>query len=169
MFEIGDAVVHPKLGVGVVVGFTELQWGGHIKQCYDIELADKSGSNLIVPIETTYASGLRLAVSEFGLKQVWCVLCGKPSELPKDHRERHRLMEEKLHAGSILGIAEAIRDMAWREQGDEKPTGKGKQILQKGILLLAAEVAAVQGINLSEAKEQIRSRLQRNLSPEIGI
>jgi RNA polymerase-interacting CarD/CdnL/TRCF family regulator len=169
MFEIGDAVVHPKLGAGIVVGFTQLQRDGQDKQYYDIELASKSGGNLMVPIENADANGLRPAVSKLRLKQVWRVLCDNPSELPKDYKERQELIDEKLQTGSILAIAEAIRDMAWRQQEKKKLTSKGKRTLEKGILLLAAEVATVQGTDLSEAKEQIQTRLQRDLLPKMGV
>ena len=42
MFEIGDAVVHPTRGAGVVTGFKELQRRGTSERYYKIKLDNVS-------------------------------------------------------------------------------------------------------------------------------
>lgn len=41
----------------------------------------------------------------------------------------------------------------------------GKQIYEKGLTLLAGEIAAVQGIDLADAETQVKARLSESLSP----
>jgi CarD family transcriptional regulator len=160
MFKVGDAVVHPARGAGVVAGFERLQRDGSTRRYYNIELLGDSSSNLMVPVESAESIGLRPAVSRSRLKEVWGVLHAKPDALPSDHKARYSLVEAKLQAGDILRIAEAVRDMAWRKKQRGNLTGHGKRIYQRGMMLLTAEIAAAQGVALTDAEAQVRARLQ---------
>ena len=101
---------------------------------------------------------MRCAISPSELDQVWRVLCDDPEPLPDDHRERYRSLEQHLSSGHILQIAKAVRDIAWRQkQGRMRQTGQ--QLYDRGMLLLAGEIAVTQSVTLAEAEAQIHARL----------
>jgi CarD family transcriptional regulator len=163
MFKEGDAVVHPVRGAGVVKTVEERQWRGSDALYYRIGLLSQPGSNLMVPVEAAKEIGLRRAISRTRLKQVWRVLSTDPEKLPTEHKERYQLLEDKLHAGDVLQIAEAVRDMAWRQQREGRLTTRGKRMYEEGMTLLAGEIAAVKGIDLTDAEAQVRSTLKESL------
>jgi len=162
-FKAGDAVVHPIRGAGVVEKVEEREWRGSNTQYYRIDLLSQPGSSLMVPIETAKAIGLRAAIPQSRLKRVWRVLRGDPGQLPPEHKERYELLEGKLHAGEVLQVAEAVRDMAWRRQNEGRLTTRGKRIYEEAITLLAGEVAAAQGIDLADAEAQVKEKLKESL------
>ncbi len=164
MFKPGDAIVHPVRGAGVVVRIEERQWRGKNDQYYRIQLLGQPGSSLMIPIGAVKTIGIRRAISRSKLSRVWRVLRADPGTLPSDHKERYQLLESKLHAGDIMQVAEAVRDMAWRQQIEGNLTTRGKRIYEEGMRLLAGEVAAAQGIDLSNAENQIRAKLWESLS-----
>ena len=166
MFKVGDAIVHPTRGTGIVVGYEEFKLSGDTKEYYSIELLGESSSSLLVPIDNVDTVGLRRAVSKSKLSEVWRVLKGNPRKLPDDHKERYSRLETKIHAGSIIKIAEAVRDMAWRRSQEKGLTGKGRRIYDRGMTLLTAEVAAVQGIEMADAEAQVKLRLKDNIPSE---
>jgi RNA polymerase-interacting CarD/CdnL/TRCF family regulator len=56
--------------------------------------------------------------------------------------------------------------MAWRRKQDDKGlTHRGKRLYEQGMKLLAGEVAAVEEIDLSDARTQIWKQLRENLPP----
>lgn len=165
MFKEGDAVVHPIRGAGVVECLEERQWQGDDTLYYRIDLLSQPGSSLMVPVEAAKKIGLRRAVSRSRLKQVWRVLCTDPQGLPMEHKERYELLEEKLHAGEVLRLAEAVRDMAWRQQRRGLTT-RGKRMYEEGMALLAGEIAAAKGIGYADAETQIRERLRQSLDSQ---
>jgi CarD family transcriptional regulator len=167
VFHVGDAVVHPARGAGVVVGLEEFRRNGDAMQYYDIELLGQSSTSLMVPVENAEEIGLRLAIPRARLKRVWRTLSANPDVLPSDYKARHSLMEEKLQTGKILQVAEAVRDMAWRQRS-EGLTKHGKQIYQRAMTLLAAEVAATQGVDLERGKSQVIAQLRENLPPRMA-
>lgn len=162
MFKAGDPVVHPVRGAGVVVCVEERQWRGTNDKYYRIKLLGQPASSLMVPISVAKTIGLRRAIPQSELDRVWQVLCADPEALPADHRERYELLESKLYAGDVLQIAEAVRDMAWRQRREGSLTTRGKRIYKEGMMLLAGEVAATQGMALHDAEAQIRAKLKDN-------
>ena len=69
------------------------------------------------------------------------------------------LLEEKLQSGNLLQIAEAVRDLTRRLQNQNSPTAGDRRKYQKGITLLAAEIAAARDDDLAHVEAQVRARL----------
>ena len=165
-FEAGDAIVHPVRGAGVVVRVEERQRRGGNDLYYRIELLGQPGTSLIIPISLAKTLGLRRAIPQSKLNQVWHVLCADPKTLPADHKERYKLLEDKLHTGDVFQVTEAVRDMAWRQQREGRLTTMGKRMYEEGTNLLAGEIAASQGVDVADAEAQIRARLEEHLLPD---
>jgi CarD family transcriptional regulator len=161
MFDTGDAIVHPTRGVGVVVDIQEREWQGTSSQYYQIELLGREPSlKLMIPIKEAEELGLRRAIRQSELVEVWRVLRSEPDELPQNHKTRHKLLREKLHAGDVFQVAEVLRDLTWRQREEDHLTTRGKRIYKEALMFLAAEIAAAQGIDVPEAKNQIREKLR---------
>ena len=166
-FKSGDAIVHPLRGAGIVVRVEERQWHGSKDMYYRIELLGQPGSSLMIPIEAAKKIGVRRAISRSKLNHVWRVLRANPQTLPDKHKERYQLLEDKLHAGDIFEVAEVVRDMAWRQQREGRLTTLGKRMYEEGLMLLAGEVAAAQGVDLADAEAEVKERLKKTMSPAV--
>ena len=156
-FKPDDAVMHPIRGAGVVEGVEEREWLGSRTSYYRIALIYPPGTGLWIPVSTAEEVGLRCAISPSKLDQVWRVLRDDPEPLPDDHRERYRSLEQHLSSGHTLQIAKAVRDLAWRQKQRGRQTGQ--QLYDRGMQLLAGEIAVTQGVSLVEAEAQIHARL----------
>lgn len=166
MFDTGDTIVHPTHGVGIVVDIKERKWRGNNSLYYEIELLGREPSvSLMVPVEAAGTIGLRHAITEAKLKQVWRVLRSNPETLPTDHKTRYRFLKEKLYTGDVFQVAEIVRDLAWRQQKNHL-TARGKRVYKEGLMFLAGEVAAAQGIDVAEATTQVRTKLREYVLPK---
>jgi CarD family transcriptional regulator len=163
MFKAGDAVVHPIRGAGVITSLEQRQWQGTDALYYRIDLLGQPGSNLMIPVGVADNLGLRRAASRSKLSKVWKVLQTDAKSLPTEHKERYQLLEDKLHAGDVLQVAEAVRDMAWRRYKEGGLTTRGKRMYEEGLSLLAGEIAAARGIDIADAETQVRDTLQEKL------
>jgi RNA polymerase-interacting CarD/CdnL/TRCF family regulator len=162
MFKVGDAVVHPTRGAGIVIDVEELRRRGDTEPYYNIDLLAPADTILMIPVNGAESQGVREAIQRSHLGKVWHVLQEDPEKLPSNYRTRHKLLNDKLYTGDILKVAEAVRDMAWRRRG-EGLTTRGRRIYKKGMRLLAGEIAAAQEIGLADAKAQVRKELRRSL------
>jgi CarD family transcriptional regulator len=166
MFEAGDAIVHPARGAGVVVRIEERQWHGTSGQYYRIKLLGQPGTSLMIPVGAAETIGLRPAASRSKLDHVWRVLRADPEKLPADHKARYELLNGKLYAGDVLQVAEAVRDMVWRQKQEGSLTTQGKRIYEDGMRILSGEIAASQAIDMADAETQVSEKLAEIVSSD---
>jgi CarD family transcriptional regulator len=160
MFDTGDTIVHPTHGVGVVVDINEREWRGSNSLYYQIDLLGREPSVcLMIPVEAAERLGLRAAIPQSQLEQLWRVLRSTPETLPANHKLRYKLLMDKLHGGDVFQVAEILRDLTWRRQKNHLTT-RGKQVYRDGVRFLAGEIAAAQGIDITEAATQVRTKLE---------
>ena len=162
-FATGDAIVHPVRGAGVVERIVERTWQGNAESYYRIRLLGQSGTMLMIPTSVTEKLGIRCALSRSAMKQLWRILLATPRRLPDRYKELRYLLQGKLGTGDIFQVAEAVRDMAWRQR-ETHLSATIKQLYEEGIRLLVGEIAATQDIEFVDADTQFRARLREHLS-----
>jgi CarD family transcriptional regulator len=167
MFEVGDSVVHPRRGAGIVTEIKQLRRHGDCQECYQISLAGRNRTSLILPVLDAERVGLRPAMRQSELARLWSVLSAHPGPLPDDPGDRRQLLEDRLHSGDSRQIAEAVRDVAWWRQRGNSLGRRGRRMARMCTEFLASEVAVAQGTNVEDAEAQIRARL--NTAPALEV
>jgi CarD family transcriptional regulator len=152
-FSVGDKVVHPAHGPGVITGVVHKQMVEGFEEYYVLRML-RPEMKMFVPVCMVSELGIRAAMSPSDVDRMLRILRRTPEELPDDHRERRSCLQDKLVSGSVRQVAEAVRDLAWRERCDHL-TGTDERLLGEGIELLAREMALVTGRPDNDAKEAI--------------
>jgi CarD family transcriptional regulator len=158
-FKTGDTIVHPVRGAGTVIRLMERPRDGNNEVYYKVKLLAQPEISLMVPISAVETLGLRHTIPQAQIKKVWRILHTDPTKLPDEHKKRYKVLEGKLHTGNIFQVAEAVRDMDWRQQRQGNLTTKEKRLYNEGMNILAGEIAAVQGVDLIAAQNQIMEKL----------
>jgi CarD family transcriptional regulator len=166
MFKVGDAVVHPVRGAGTIVEIETRRCDDEDQVYYRIELLGQPTTRLMLPVEVAEALGLRRAVSSARIDEVWQVFDRQPEMLPSDNNERYDVVKERLRAGDVFQVAQVVRDMAWRERGDRGLTTVGKRLYTESVQLLAAEIAAANGVPMETAEIEVKGKLRQLLPSE---
>jgi CarD family transcriptional regulator len=164
MFRIGDTVIHPGYGAGTVIDIEKLQCLGSDKPYYSIELSDGSKTRVWVPVRDAGKRGVRYPTLKSQLGQIWRVLRAGPETLSPDHKERHESLQEKLRGGDVFRVAEVVRDMFWEDHRSRRLTITGRELYDKGLMLLTSEVAVVQGCDFAVAGAMISDILGASLA-----
>jgi CarD family transcriptional regulator len=154
-FAVGDKVVHPYHGPGIIVRVDQKELTEGQERYYVIEIPEQ-GLTLYIPQHRMSITGVRRAMSDKQLHQVFDTLRGKPEQLPEDHRERQEQIWEKLKTGESLQVAEAVRDLMWHQQ-QAHLTKKDSDYLDRALKMLAAEIALVDDCEVSEANRTIET------------
>lgn len=155
MFEIGDLVIHLYHGAGRITDIEKLQCLGSGKQYYAVGLFDTAKTRIWVSVQDAETGQLRQPVTQSRLDQMWCVLQGVPESLPTDHTERYAAIEDKLHTGNVLRIAEVLRDLSWKDRHVRGLTSESRRLYDHSMDLLASEVAIVEESEVMTAKAKI--------------
>jgi CarD family transcriptional regulator len=169
MFQIGDAVIHPGYGAGTVVKIEKLQCLGSNKLYCSIELSDGSKTRVWFPVGDVGKRGVRYPTPKSQLGKIWRVLRAGPEALPPDHKERYASLQEKLRSGDVFRIAEVVRDMFWKDRRSRRLTITGKELYNRGLMLLTGEVAVMEGRDPAAAEAMISDTLEASLAAEPAV
>jgi RNA polymerase-interacting CarD/CdnL/TRCF family regulator len=153
---IGDQVVHPKYGVGHVVGLQEREFeSGKLHMYYEISM---QGTTLWVSLEMP-TFGLRKLTVRSEISRCRAILASQPAPLVEDARQRQLEMADRLKLGTIAAHCEVVRDL--NAYFGHKPmggrTGAFQQVAQE---VLCQEWAAVEGVTILDAVAEINALLE---------
>lgn len=158
-FKVGDAVVYPAHGVGIVEDIETQTIAGMDIQLYAIRF-EKDRMSLKIPVFKAKSSGLRKLCSTDRLKDAMKTLQGRAKIKRTMWSRRAQEYEMKINSGDPVSIAEVLRDLK-RSNDDHEQSYSERQIYQSALERLAREVAAVQKITELQAAEQLEKMLGR--------
>jgi len=157
MFEVGDKVVHPSHGAGIIAGIEKPASLEGFGRYYVINLA--SGERrVMVPVERADSLGLRRAIDKRIVPKVYAALSSQPDELPNNFTQRQTGLTNELKSGDVLRVAEMVRNLFWRSQR-KRLSASDQELYLRAKEMLAGELALTQGVEVSEAVSRIESEL----------
>jgi CarD family transcriptional regulator len=157
MYSIGDKVVHPGYGPGVIKDIERRQVIGEAKRYYVIDM-QAGGGTLMTPVAGADDVGLRPAISNASLRRLFRSLKETPRPLSEDFRERQTEVEEQLKIGDVFETARVLRDLAWHGQ-EHGLTKRDMQLLQRAEELVAGEMALIRETEVKAAQDELQAIL----------
>ena len=136
-FEVGDNVVYPHHGAGVVLRKESKELLGEEREYLTIKILHND-MTVMVPCENAHVAGLRRVINEEQVRRVIDVLTGEVSEMPKNRNRRFKYNREKIKTGDVFELAEVVRNLAIREWEKGLSTGE-KQMYTRAKKILASE------------------------------
>jgi len=136
-FEVGDNVVYPHHGAGVVLKKETRDMMGESRDYLTIKILHNE-MTVMVPCENAHVAGLRRVINEEQVRRVIEVLTGEVSDMPKNWNRRFKYNREKIKTGDVFELAEVVRNLAIREWEKGLSTGE-KQMYTRAKKILASE------------------------------
>lgn len=158
MFEIGDKVVYPMHGAGVIEAIEEKEVLGERQRYYIMKLPIGE-MRVMIPMANVENVGLREVVDQEGIDRVFEILQGKETKMSSNWNRRYRNNMEKIKSGDIFEVAEVVRNLAIRDREKGLSTGERK-MLDGARQILISELALAQ----DTTAEQIEASLDKVLS-----
>jgi CarD family transcriptional regulator len=141
MFNIGDKVVYPMHGAGVIESIEEKEISGERLRYYIIKLP-MGEMKAMVPLNKVNEVGLRQVIDECEILRVFEVLKSESTNMPMNWNHRYRANLEKIKSGSIFEVAEVVRNLATRDRQKGLSTGEKKMLENARRILLSELVLA---------------------------
>jgi CarD family transcriptional regulator len=136
-FEVGDNVVYPHHGAGVVMTKETKALLGESREYLTIKILHNE-MTVQVPCDNAGQAGLRRVIGENDVKKVVGVLTDDVSDMPKNWNRRFKHNREKIKTGNVFELAEVVRNLAIREIQKGLSTGE-KQMYTRAKKILASE------------------------------
>ncbi|MCX7679241.1 MAG: transcriptional regulator [Spirochaetes bacterium] len=148
-FKIGDKVVYPMHGVGVIESIEKKVVLGKKNEFYIISIIN-SGMKVMIPVENANAVGLRSIISKRSVNKVLEQLKKKDTTTEEDWKLRYQNNVEKVKSGSIYEVAEVARDLYRRGKIKELSIMERK-LYESAYQLIVHEIALAKEIDVAEA------------------
>ncbi len=144
MFSVGDRVVYPMHGAGVIEAIEEKEILGARKKYYVMKLP-MGEMKVLIPTDSIMQVGLRGVIEKDKVPQVFVVLQGEMPEMSANWNRRYRNHLEKIKSGDIFEVAEVVRNLMLRDLEKGLSTGESK-MLETARQILVSELILVQGM-----------------------
>ena len=149
----GDFVVYPSHGVGKIIG-TETREIENTKLELLVIRFEQDRMTLRVPLDKAKASGLRTLSNKAQMEEAITTLQGKAKVKKLMWSRRAQEYETKINSGSLVSLAEVVRDLYKKEDQGEQSYSE-RQMYQAALERLAGEFAAVQNVDKSDAATKL--------------
>ncbi|MGI6359297.1 MAG: CarD family transcriptional regulator [Bacillota bacterium] len=152
MFRLGDRVVYPMHGAGVIEAIEEKEILGE-KQKYYIMKLPLGEMRVMIPLNNADSIGIREVVDDETIDQVLEILKQDQTTMPANWNQRYRANLEKMRSGDISMVAEVVRNLMKRDHEKGLSTGERK------MLDTARQILISELILVKEIEEESATRL----------
>ena len=141
MFQVGDKIVHPMHGAGVIQKIEEKKILGEVRAYYVLKLPCND-MDVMLPVDSEESVGIRSIVDKSVIDKVLETLKSPSSAMDSNWNRRCRSNMELLRTGDILRVAEVVRNLTRVDRvkklsaGEKKMLGTARQILISEIILV---------------------------------
>ena len=153
MYLVGDKVVHPMHGAGVIRDIVEERLAGQRKSYYVFSLPV---GELVLKIPTESCE--KIGIRSLSTAEAIAALIGKipqlSVEMTVNWNQRYRENMDRLKSGQLVEVAQVIKALMWRDRDRGLSNGERK-MLHSAKQILLSEVVLVNGTDYKETEQQI--------------
>jgi CarD family transcriptional regulator len=140
-FKVGEKVVYPNHGIGVIERITTTEIGGTQNSFYLLRLKSTE-STVMVPIANAIEIGLRAPINTTQCDRLLKALSADFSNPPVDWKDRYKEFLEKMRTGDIFHVAEVLKNLTYLSLS--KPLSfREKRMLERARYLVISELSIV--------------------------
>ena len=156
MFNIGDKIVYPMHGAGVIDSIEEKDILGERQSYYILKMPGEV--KVMVPTAKAEQVGVRYIIDKGTADKVFEVLEHDETEMNKNWNKRYRDNMDKLKSGDIYEIADVVRNLSFKQKEKGLSTGE-KKMLTNAKQILVSELVLAEHSNKDEMEEIIDNKI----------
>ncbi|MBM6869588.1 CarD family transcriptional regulator [Pseudoflavonifractor phocaeensis] len=157
MFQIGDKIVHPMHGAGVVDSIVQKKVDGVVREYYILKLP-VGGMMVMVPTEHCAEIGVRPIVPGEEAERIIAQLSSIQVEMTSNWNQRYRENMARLKSGDLLEVARVIKGLVQREGERGLSTGERK-MLHSAKQILISELVLAQNAKYEDVEARVEQAL----------
>ena len=139
MFSVGDKIVYPMHGAGVIESIEEKNILGEKQNYYIIKMPGEV--KVMVPTDKAQNIGVRSIIDKTYATKVYDILEKDRTDMSLNWNKRYRDNMEKMKSGDIYEVADVVRNLSFKQKekglstGEKKMLNNAKQILISELVL----------------------------------
>ena len=161
MYNVGDKVVYPMHGAGVIGSIEEKEILGEKQSYYILKMPGEV--KVMVPISTAEQHGIRDVIDKNEAERVINVLEQDETEMEKNWNKRYRDNMDKMKSGDIYEIADVVRNLSFKQKEKGLSTGE-KKMLHNAKQILVSELVLAEHATQDEVEELVDNKINTSFA-----
>lgn len=157
MFLIGDKIVHPQHGAGIIESIEERGLYGKTTRYYILRLS-LGAMTVMIPVDSCAAIGVRPVITPDTADRLLGRMRELKADMTQNWNQRYRENMLKIKSGDLLEVAQVIKGLAVRDSEKGLSTGERK-MLRSARQILISEIVLSKDAAYDEVELQVNAAL----------
>ena len=159
--EIGDKVIYPNHGLGVVERVEEKTILGTTCGFYSLRMS-ASDTTVLVPVDNVEGVGVRRAIENTEVKRLFTHIGNGKIDNHQNWKGRFKDNSDKMRTGSIRDVIDVLKSLNFLSQS-KNLSFREKRMLDRAKFLVVSEIAEVTAEATEDIEEKVEKALERCL------
>jgi len=155
-FEIGDKVIYPNHGLGIVERIETKTIMGTTCGFYQLRMANET--TVFVPVDNVDGVGLRRAISDFEVQRLFDLLGNGKIDSHQNWKGRFKDNSDRMRTGSVHDVVEVLKSLTFLSKS-KSLSFREKRMLDRAKFLVVSEITEV----LAEKTPVVEGRVEQAL------
>lgn len=161
-FDVGDKVIYPNQGLGVVERIETRTIMGTTCGFYSLRMAS-SDTTVLVPVDNVDDVGLRRAIGDHEVKKMFTLLGNGKIDNHQNWKGRFKDNSNKMRTGSLYDVVDVLKSLNHLSQS-KNLSFREKRMLDRAKFLVVSEISEVVNEPSAAIEERVEKALERCLA-----
>ena len=157
MFQVGDKVVHPMHGAGVIDSLVSKKVNGVVRDYYILKLP-VGGMLVMIPTEHTEEIGVRPVVDRDEADRLIAAMPGIEVDMTQNWNRRYRENMLRIKSGDLMEVARVVKGLMLRDEDRGLSTGERK-MLHSAKQILISELVLSQDASYEDMERRVNTAM----------
>jgi len=162
-FQVGDKVIYPNHGLGIVERIEEKTILGTTCGFYHLRIVANE-TTVLVPVSNVDGVGLRRAITDDEVERLFGLLSDGKIDNHQNWKGRFKDNSDKMRSGSIYEVADVLKSLTFLAKS-KSLSFREKRMLDRAKFLIISEVSEV----MRETAAAIENRVDRALERSFTV
>ena len=158
-FQVGDKVIYPNHGLGVVEKVEEKTILGTTCGFFHLRILSND-TTVLVPVANVDNVGLRRAIDDDEVERLFGKLGDGKIDNHTNWKGRFKDNSDKMRSGSIADMADVLKSLTFLAKS-KSLSFREKRMLDRAKSLIVSEVSEVMNVTALEIEERVEKALER--------
>jgi CarD family transcriptional regulator len=161
-FEVGDKVIYPNHGLGIVERIEEKTILGTTCGFFHLRIV-ANDTTVLVPVSNVDGVGLRRAISDDEVERLFGLLGDGKIDNHQNWKGRFKDNSDKMRSGSIYEVADVLKSLTFLAKS-KSLSFREKRMLDRAKFLIISEVSEVMRETAAAIEGRVDGALERCFS-----
>jgi CarD family transcriptional regulator len=158
-FQVGDKVIYPNHGLGIVERIEEKTILGTTCGFYHLRIIANE-TTVLVPLTNADGVGLRRAITDQEVERLFGRLCDGKIDDHQNWKGRFKDNSDKMRTGSIYDVADVLKSLTFLARS-KSLSFREKRMLDRARFLIVSEISEVMRQTVETVEGRVTQALER--------